>query len=332
MFRFQDPYFLLFLFIIPLMLYFYFYKRRKYDSFITYSSLHNLKKHSFSGLEVKRIAPLVLRSLILSFLIFALARPQFGTKTTEIISEGIDIVLALDTSGSMKALDFKIDGKRYDRLAIVKNVVSDFIQKRTDDRLGMVVFGTDAFTQCPLTLDHGILVTILDKLAIGMAGESTAIGSAIGTAVKRLKDLKSKSKVIILLTDGDNNAGMDPVKAAEIAKGYGIKIYTIGVGSKGEVPFEVQSFFGKTLQYTFVNLDEELLKKIAAITDGKYFLATDTQELMKIYETIDRLEKSEIKTKEYMDFNEKYFIWVFLALIILVVEIILNNTVFRKIP
>ena len=125
---------------------------------------------------------------------------------------------------------------------------------------------------------------------------------------------------------------MDPVKAAEIAKGYGIKIYTIGVGSKGEVPFEVQSFFGKTLQYTFVNLDEELLKKIAAITDGKYFLATDTQELMKIYETIDRLEKSEIKTKEYMDFNEKYFIWVFLALIILVVEIILNNTVFRKIP
>ena len=332
-FRFQDPYFLLLLLILPFLVYYFVYKRRKFDSFVRYSSFHNLKNVKRSRSAVKQYTPFALRCFVLASLIFALARPQHGTKTTEIISEGIDIVIAIDTSGSMRALDFTIQKERKNRLEIIKLVVEEFIKLRKDDRVGMVVFGDDAYTQCPLTLDHGILISLLKKLKIGMAGEKTAIGSAIGTSVKRLKTLKSKSRVIILLSDGENTAGIDPLKAAEIAKGYGMKIYTIGVGSTGEVPvLEVDGFFGKTYRYAYLRLDEELLRKIASTTDGRYYNARNTIELVKIYDEINRLEKSEIKTKEYMDFNEKYFLWVFVALILLGLEIILINTAFRKIP
>ena len=332
MFRFQNPYFLSLLLVIPGIVYFWFYGRRKLDSFVKFSSFQNLSKIKAGRPGITQYMPLILRSAVLVMLVFAIARPQFGTKTTEIISEGVDIILAIDTSGSMRALDFFVDGERENRLQIVKKVVREFIKRRPEDRIGMVVFGDEAFTQCPLTLDHGVLVTLLEKAKVGMAGERTAIGSSIGTAVKRLKDLKSKSKIIILLSDGENTAGIDPVKATEIAKGYGIKIYAIGVGSNDRVPIEVDSFFGKTLQYAFLRLDERLLKEIARTTGGFYFLATNTEELMKIYDEIDKLEKSEIKTKEYMDFNEKYFLWVLLALCLLGIEIIMVNTVYRKIP
>jgi len=333
MFRFQDPYFLFLLLIIPVMLYYYLYKRRSFDSFVRYSSFHNLKNVSEKVTAVKQYFPLALRCCILVVLIFALARPQYGTKTTEIISEGVDIILSIDTSGSMRALDFALGKERRSRLDVIKVVVEDFIRKRKDDRIGMVVFGDDAYTQCPLTLDHGILISLLKKLKIGMAGEKTAIGSSIGTSVKRLKDLKAKSKIIILLSDGENTAGIDPVKAAEIARGYGIKIYTIGVGSTGKVPIlAVDGFFGKSYRYAMLRLDEELLKKISSITAGKYYNARNTDELIKIYDEINRLEKSEIKTKEYMDFNEKYFMWVFVAMVLLISEIILISTRFRKIP
>jgi Ca-activated chloride channel family protein len=332
MFRFQNPYFLLLLTVVPLVVYFYFYKRRKFDSFVRYSSFHNLKKVKTGKMGLKQYVPLVLRCLVLVAVIFALARPQFGTQTKEIISDGVDIIIAIDTSGSMKAMDFKIEGKRRNRLYIVKDVIEKFIKKRTDDRMGMVVFGTDAYTQCPLTLDHGVLIGLLKKAKIGMAGESTAIGSAIGTSIKRLKDLKAKSRILILMTDGENHSGLDPMKVAEIAKGYGIKIYTIGVGSNGRVPFEVDGFFGKTLAYQRVSLDERLLKAISSTTGGQYYNATNTEELIKIYDQIDSLEKSEVKTKEYMDFNEKYFMWVLVALLLLGLEIVLVNTKFRKIP
>ena len=182
---------------------------------------------------------------------------------------------------------------------MVKDVVTEFVENRESDRLGLVVFGEEAFTQCPLTLDHNILLSLLDKLAIGIAGDSTAIGSAIGIAVKRLKDLESESKVIILLTDGRNNAGdLLPLQAAEIAKSYGIKIYTIGVGTRGKAPFLVDTVFGKRYMYQEVDIDEDTLKKISTLTGAKYFRATDLESLKDIYQQIDRLEKTEVKVIE----------------------------------
>ncbi len=178
----------------------------------------------------------------------AIARPQSGRKTTEIISEGVDIMLVVDTSGSMQALDFTLDGERVNRLRAVKNVVADFVRGRQNDRLGMIVFAKEAYTQCPLTLDHGVLLSFLDKVSIGIAGDGTAVGTAIGVAVKRLKDVEAKSRVIILLTDGRNNTGrISPDKAAELAAKYGIKVYTIGAGTKGKAPFLVRTFLGANM-------------------------------------------------------------------------------------
>ena len=185
--------------------------------------------------------------MLLLFFIIAFARPQEGRKKTEILSQGVDIVLAIDTSGSMQALDFKKNENQVTRLSVVKDVVAEFVKHREMDRIGMVVFGANAFTQCPLTLDQSILLSFLDKLKIGMAGDATAIGSAIGISARRLKDLKSKSKIIILLTDGRNNSGtIPPLQAAEIAKTLGIRIYTIGVGKRGKAPFLVDSIFWET--------------------------------------------------------------------------------------
>jgi Ca-activated chloride channel family protein len=197
----------------------------------------------------------------------------------------------------------------------------------------MVVFGQEAFTQCPLTLDYGVLLSLLDSVKIGMAGDSTAIGSALGICVKRLKDLKSKSKVIILLTDGRNNSGtLGPATAAEVAKAYNIKTYTIGVGSEGEAPFLVDSFFGKQYVYQKVDLDEKTLKEIARVTDGKYFRATNTKALEKIYQQIDEMEKTEVKIKEYMEYEELFMYFLIPGLCLLLLEVLLANTRLRKIP
>ena len=255
----------------------------------------------------------LLRCIALVLLIIALARPQSGTKASEVLTEGIDIMLCLDTSGSMQALDFKWQDERHNRLEVVKNVVSDFINGRTNDRIGMVVFGEEAFTQCPLTLDYGVLLNFLDQVEIGMAGDSTAIGSALGTCVNRLKERESKSKVIILLTDGRSNAGsLSPQTAAEIAETYSIKTYTVGVGTAGEVPFLVDTIFGKKYMYQRVDLDEETLKEIATVTGGSYFKATDTETLEEIYRKIDKLEKTKVEVKEYMEYEE-LFGWFLLS-------------------
>lgn len=265
--------------------------------------------------------------------VMALARPQSGTKATEVLTEGIDIILCLDTSGSMQALDFKWGNERQNRLQAVKKVVSDFIKGRKNDRIGMVVFGEEAFTQCPLTLDYGVLLSFLDRVEIGMAGDSTAIGSALGTCVKRLKSLKSKSKVVILLTDGRNNAGrVSPETAAEIAKTFNIKTYTIGVGTEGEVPFLVDTIFGKKYVYQRVDLDENTLEEIANITEGKYFKATNTKALEEIYNQIDKLEKTKVEVKEYMEYEELFSWFLLPGLACILLEIVLANTRFRKIP
>lgn len=298
-----------------------------------FSSLKTLKQLQPKRTGVFRHLIIVLRVLCLALLVIVIARPQSGTKSTEIITEGVDIMLVLDTSGSMQAMDFQIKGERINRLDVSKRVVADFIKQRKNDRMGMVVFAQEAFTQCPLTLDQGVLLSFLDNVEIGMAGDGTAIGSAVGVAVKRLKDLKAKSKVIILLTDGRNNAGrLSPQKAAELAETYNIKIYTIGAGTKGKAPFLVNTLFGQKYMYQEVDIDEDTLREIASITKGQYFRATDTESLKRIYEIIDKLEKSEVKVKEHMEYHE-LFIWPLLvALGLLLTEILLVNTVFRKIP
>jgi Ca-activated chloride channel homolog len=333
---FAQPAFLFFLAVaVPLLIFFH-----SKGAPLLYSSLEGLDALSVqdSGSRFKsswwrRHLPLLLRLAAVSLLIIALAHPQAGRKQTEVLSEGVDIILTIDTSGSMQAMDFMIDGQEATRLDAVKAVVSDFIQRRPGDRLGMVVFGQEAFTQAPLTLDHDLLQTLLKDLTIGMAGDATAIGSAIGVSVNRLKDLKAKAKIVVLLTDGQNNAGdLAPAQAAEAAAAFGVKIYTIGVGSEGPAPFLIDTPFGKQTVYQEADLDEPTLRKIAEITHARYFRAKDTGSLSQIYGEIDRLEKSEAKVKEYMEYEERFHWFLIPGLLLLLAEIVLTRTWLRKIP
>jgi Ca-activated chloride channel family protein len=277
--------------------------------------------------------PTGLRTACLVLLILAAARPQLYNVSREIRSPGVDIVLCLDTSGSMRALDFKLDGDPVSRLTAVKKVVSDFVEKREMDRIGMVVFGAEAFTQSPLTLDKGLLLKLVEKMEIGMAGDRTAIGSAIAIGGKRLKDLEAKSKVLVLLTDGRNNAGeITPEQAADAVQALGVKIYSIGVGGKGPAPFRVKDLFGTRVVQRRVDLDEEMLMKVAKIGNGKYFRASDSEQLSEIYDIIDRAEKTEIKVKEFFHFRELYRYALIPALILLGLEILLRTTFLRVIP
>ncbi len=329
-FQFQNPWLLLFLLALPLLA---FQVSRGRRATVHFSSLVTLKALRPSRIDLYAGLPFIIRFLVLALLAIALARPQEGHKSTEILSVGVDIMLALDTSGSMRALDFIVEEKRITRLAVVKGVVSKFIDNRPNDRIGMVVFGEQAYTQCPLTLDQGILQSFLSKLEIGMAGDSTAIGSAIGIAVKRLKDLDSKSKVIILLTDGRNNAGtLAPLQAAQTAKTFGIKIHTIGVGTKSKAPFLVNSIFGQRYVYQQVDIDETTLQEISKITGGQYFRATDLESLMNIYKQIDGMEKSEVKVIDHSEYKELFHYFLVPGLALLLLEIGLSNTLLRRIP
>ena len=328
-FRFEDPWLLLILLFLPIMI----WQGRRTATAIHYSSLASLEAVHSHRSQVMAAIPTVLRFAAIALFILAFARPQEGHKRTEILSQGVDIILAIDTSGSMQALDFQKDNDQVTRLTVVKDVVAEFVENRGTDRMGMVVFGAEAFTQCPLTLDHDILLSFLDKLKIGMAGDATAIGSAIGISAKRLRDLKSKSKVIILLTDGRNNSGkITPLQAAEIAKTLGIKIYTVGVGKRGKAPFLVDSIFGKRLIYQNVDIDEESLNKISAMTDAKYFRATNLESLKDIYEQIDLLEKSEVRILDHSQYSELFYYFLIPGLLLLVTEIFISNSVLRRIP
>ena len=328
-FRFEDPWLLLILLSLPILI----LRERTIASVINYSSLASLKAVSQHHSKIKAMIPIILRFIAITLFIIAFARPQEGHKRTEILSQGVDIVLAIDTSGSMQALDFKKNETQVTRLSVVKDVVAEFVKNREMDRIGMVVFGANAFTQCPLTLDQNILLSFLDKLKIGMAGDATAIGSAIGISARRLKDLKSKSKVIILLTDGRNNSGaISPLQAAEIAKSLGIKVYTIGVGKRGKAPFLVDSIFGKRLIYQNVDIDEEVLNKISKMTDAKYFRATDLKSLKDIYKQIDLLEKSEVKSIDHSEHKELFHYFLIPGLILLLTEIVFSNSFLRRLP
>ena len=331
MFIFASPLFLLLLLVV---LFLVFLKLRKKNSnHIKVSSLKGLDNVSYSFMTtLSKLLP-VLKITALVCLILGLARPQFGDQKINITTEGVNIILALDLSESMRALDFKKDKKIVTRLEAVKGVVLDFIMKRQGDRIGMVVFGSNAFTQLPLTRDYNTIAFILDRLKIGAAGPKTAIGDAIGISLKRLEDIKSKSNIIILLTDGKSNSGELPWQdAAKIAASRKVKIYTIGVGSKGKAPFLVDGLFGKRYVYQNVDVDIEALKTIARQTDGDFFQAEDLKSLSKIYEMINNLEKTRVDVEKWVEYKELYPWFLVPGLFLLFIYILLINTRFLKVP
>ncbi|HNY63866.1 MAG TPA: VWA domain-containing protein [Deltaproteobacteria bacterium] len=300
---------------------------------VTFSLASQLARMSGEAGSLLARLPDGLRVLALVLLVLAAARPQLYNVSREVLSPGVDIMLCLDTSGSMAGLDFELYGKPVTRLTAVKKVVSDFISKRPDDRMGMVVFGEEAFTQAPLTMDKGLLLNLVDSMQIGMAGDSTAIGEALAVSGKRLKDLKAPSKVVILLTDGNSNAGgITPSEAAGALKALGIKVYTVGVGGRGEAPFLVDTPFGKRVIYQRIDLNEDALREISGATGGKFFLASNTSELSKIYRTIDSLEKHEVKAREFFHYRELYAFLLVPALVLLLLELGLRLTVARVLP
>ncbi len=278
--------------------------------------------------------PKFLRLVSLVLFIVALSGPQSVLEESRITTEGIDIMLAVDCSGSMAAEDFTINGQRTNRLDVIKNAVSEFIAGRHSDKIGFVAFSAKAYTICPLTTDYTWLNTNVSRVKLGMIQDGTAIGSAIATSVARLKGSESKSKVVVLLTDGINNAGsVDPLNAARAAQASGIKIYTIGAGTKGHAPYPVKDFFGRTFyQDVKIDIDEDVLKKISRVTNGLYFRATDTESLHKIYKEIDSLEKSKIEETGYREYKELFVYFLGAALLLLLAEIVLVNTLFLRIP
>jgi Ca-activated chloride channel family protein len=328
MFRFASPYFLLLLALLPVLAYYSFRKRQ--TAAIRFSDVSLLRGVGQSRRIARRYLLPILRMLALALLIVALARPQSGKVTTEVNAEGIDIMLALDISSSMKAEDFKPEN----RLHVAKEVIKQFVNGRTNDRIGLVVFSKQSFTQCPLTLDYGVLLSFLDQVDFGMIEDGTAIGMALANCVNRLRDSKSKSRIIVLLTDGINNAGeIDQLTAAEIAKAMGIKIYTIGAGKPGKAPYPVDDpIFGKRYVYLEQELDEATLTKVAEITGGEYFRARSEQMLKKIFDHISDLEKTKIKVKEYLQYREFFPYLLLAAGLLLLTELILRETWLRQLP
>jgi Ca-activated chloride channel family protein len=272
--------------------------------------------------------------LAAAFMIVGMARPQLAHGRTEVSASGIDIMLGLDVSGSMRALDFKVGGERVNRIDVVKSVVSKFIDERPDDRIGIVAFAGAPYLVSPLTLDHGWLQQNMDRVSVGGVDDGTAIGSAIAASVNRLRDSPAKSKIVILLTDGMNNAGkLSPVAAAEAAKALGVKIYTIAVGVRGDAPVPVKDQFGNTrLVMAKVDVDEKTLQEVSSLTGGAFYRATDTDSLKNIYEHINRLEKTTQVAQHYERVQELYGLALFPALALLGVGFGLDNTRFRRLP
>jgi len=270
------------------------------------------------------------RALTLALLVLALTGPRLGRTKVTSHSEGVDIVLALDISGSMRALDFPPG----DRLAAAKQVARRFIEGRAGDRIGLVVFASESYTQCPLTTDYGVLVRLLDEIAIGDIADGTAIGMAIGTSINRLKDVEGKSRVVVLLTDGMNNTGvLDPLTAAGLARTFGVKIYTVGAGTKGTAPYPFDDpIFGRSIRQVEVDLDEGTLQAIADSTGGLYFRATDLPTLEAIYQRIDALEKTRVAAEEFVEYNDIGGTLLWPAALLLALEIVLAGTWLRRLP
>jgi Ca-activated chloride channel family protein len=328
MIQFADPIYLWLLLAVPVVAYFMFRRRR--EAAIKFSDIALLRNVRRSRRVKNRKILHVLRLFALVLLIIALARPQAGKKTTEVSSEGIDIMLALDISGSMKAEDFKPQN----RLVAAKEVIKDFVQGRQSDRIGLVIFSRRSFTQCPLTMDYGVLLNFLEQVDFGMIEDGTAIGMGIANAVNRLRNSDAKSRIIILLTDGINNAGeIDPLTAAEIAKTLGIRIYTIGAGKLGKALYPVDDpIFGRRYVQLENELDEKQLTQVAESTGGKYFRAKSEDMLKSIYQQISELEKTKFKVKEYLQFDQYFPYFLIAAAIAVFLELLLRETLFRRLP
>jgi len=329
-FDFATPYAFALLAVVPILIFWLIRYSRRRTSNIVFSDFRLITKVSPTGrIWAEFISP-GLRILALVLLIVALARPQESSVNIESETEGIDIILTLDISGSMKAEDFKPQNRLY----VAKQVIKDFISKRKSDRIGLVVFAKESFTQCPLTLDYNILLRFLDDVNFGMVEDGTAIGMAIANSCNRLRNSPAKSKVIILLTDGVNNAGeINPVTAAEIAKTLGIRIYSIGVGKPGPAPYPVDDpIFGRRYVQIENEIDEASLRKIADLTGGRYYRAKDEKGLKEIYDEISSLERTKIKTKQFVNYRELYLYFLAAALGLILIEVVLSQTRFRKIP
>jgi len=327
--NFANPNILWLLAVIPLLAAYYIWQSRKGGAAIVISTLAGAAGAPRTLRYWLRHVPVALRLAALAALIVALARPRDVSHNVESSTEGIDIVLAIDISGSMLARDFKPD-----RITAAKEVAGDFIADRTGDRLGLVVFAGEAFTQSPLTTDQGTLQTLLGRIRSGLIEDGTAIGNGLATAINRLRESEAKSKVIILLTDGVNNRGeIAPLTAAEIAKAQGIRVYTIGVGTQGMAPYPAVDMFGnRTFVQQQVEIDEKTLREMAAHTGGSYFRATDKAKLKAIYDEINRLEKSKIEVLSHITRHEHYLNWVLAALALLAVEFLLSRFVLNRIP
>lgn len=325
---FANPEFFWFLILIPLLIIWYLFKNKKQDVSITVSTLEPVIESKPTFRQRFRHLLFVLRIFALVLIIIALARPQSSSSRKTVKTEGIDICLAMDISGSMLAEDFKPN-----RLEASKKTAIKFIENREDDRIGLVVFSAKSFTQCPITIDHDVLKNLFSGIKSGMIEDGTAIGMGLATAVDRLKDSKAPSKVIILLTDGINNMGMiAPLTAAEIAKNFKIRVYTIGVGTRGKAPYPMQTPFGIRYVNVDVEIDEGLLKNISGITGGKYFRATNNKALENIYDEIDKMEKHKIDESIFRRYTEEYLPFAIGAMALLLLEILLRIFVFRKIP
>ncbi|NQV72402.1 VWA domain-containing protein [bacterium] len=325
---FSQPFWLILLLFIPFMLWRSWFTAKSRGG-MRFSSTHALKEAGATWKTRLRWVPGVLRILGLSLAILAMARPQNLNVIQERFAEGVDIMMVLDTSTSMRAEDF-----RPNRFEAAKSVGTDFIQGRTSDRVGLIVFAANAYTQAPLTLDYAFLTQMLAEVEVGVIEDGTAIGTALAMAVNRLKDTEAKSKVVILLTDGQNNRGeLSPETAAEVAKTLGVRVYAIGVGQHGEAPFVVDHpFAGRQRRMVPVEIDEEMLQAVADMTGGKYFRATNNRALSDIYDQIGELEKTKIEERVYTDFEELYPMFLFPGLLLLFVEVLLSTTLFRRFP
>jgi len=325
---FAHPWVLWLLFLVPVLSLMYRRRAKKMVAEVTFSSLQPFEHTPRSLRERLRHFPTALRMIALVCFIVALARPQSVSSRENVSTEGIDIVLLLDISGSMLAEDFTPN-----RIGAAKQVADEFIDGRTNDRIGLVIFAAESFTQCPLTTDYPVLKSLLKEVKNGMIADGTAIGLALANGVNRLKYSYAKSKVMILLTDGVNNRGeIDPITAAKVAATYGIRVYTVGVGAMGQAPYPVETPFGIQRQLMQVEIDEKTLTTVADITGGKYFRATDNRTLRAIYRDIDQLEKTKIEVSAYRRYRELFYGWLAGGLVVLLLEIGLGATVLRKIP
>lgn len=326
--QFQHIEYFYLLLILPILILLYIWIIRKQRPKLVHSAANFIKSFPTSSRIYLQHIPFSLLMLSIIGIIIALARPQSTSTRKEIDTEGIDIVVAIDVSTSMLAEDVKPN-----RIEAAKETAKEFIKKRPNDRIGLVIFSGESYTQCPVTIDHTVLINLIDKIKAGMIIDGTAIGMGLATSVSRLKDSKAKSKVIILLTDGINNTGIiSPRTATDIAQTFGIKVYTIGLGTKGMAPYPVKTPFGTQYQYVDVKIDDQLLTYIASATGGKYFRATNRKSLEKIYSDIDNMEKTKINVAYFSKKRDHYFPFVFGSILLFSFSIFLKLTILKRIP